>query len=367
MITGPSGRMIVSDTLKLPGDLIVHVGKIDSGVMRTGESVALQVDTALRKDTELHHTATHILHTVLRKVLGDHVKQAGSLVAPDRLRFDFSHFAPVSAEDLAEIERLINDEIRANQDLQVHVMNLEDALKTGAMALFEEKYGDRVRLVEIPGFSRELCGGTHTHRTGDLGLFVIVQETGIAAGVRRIEALAGRHALEYMNRRRDVLNRASAVLKASTAEVADRVEKIVARERQLEKEIEALKASLAGRRTSDLFEQTVEIGGVQVLIVQIDADNPKVLREMNDKFREKFARGVAVLGAVLDEKVFLLAGVTREVTSKIHAGNLIKEIVKEVGGSGGGRPDMAQAGGNRPGNLKDAFSLAEKLIREKLE
>jgi alanyl-tRNA synthetase len=365
-ITGPSGRMIVSDTVKLPGDLIVHVGKVDSGVLRTGESVELQVDSMLRKDTELHHTATHILHAVLRKVLGDHVKQAGSLVSPDRLRFDFTHFASVSAEDLAEIERLINDEIRANQDLQVHVMDLEEALKTGAMALFEEKYGDRVRLVEIPGFSRELCGGTHTHKTGDLGLFVIVQEAGIAAGVRRIEALAGRHALEYMNRQRDILNRASAVLKVVPAEVADRVEKLLAQERQLEKELEALRASLASRRTSDLFEQTVEMQGVHVLISQIDADNPKVLREMNDQFRDRFAKGVAVFGVVSGEKVFLLAGVTQELTAKIHAGNLIKEIVKEVGGSGGGRPDMAQAGGNKPENLKNALSLAEKLIREKL-
>ena len=366
VITGPSGRMVVSDTLKLPGDLIVHVGKIESGVLRTGESVHLEVDRKLRKDTELHHTATHILHAVLRKVLGDHVKQAGSLVASDRLRFDFSHFASVSGEDLAEIERLVNDEIRENQDLHVTVMNLDDALKTGAMALFEEKYGDRVRMVEIQGFSRELCGGTHTHKTGDLGLFVILQEGGIAAGVRRIEALAGRHALDYLNRQRDILNRASGALKVPPVEVADRVEKVLAQERYLEKELEALKASLASRRTSDLFEQTEQIGGADVLISQIDADNPKVLREMNDKFKEKFARGVAVFGAVSGEKVFLLAGVTQELTAKIHAGNLIKEIVKEVGGSGGGRPDMAQAGGNRPENLKDALSLAERLIREKL-
>jgi alanyl-tRNA synthetase len=366
VISGPSGRMIVSDTLKLPGDLIVHMGKVDSGVLHTGESVDLAVDSMLRKDTELHHTATHILHAVLRKVLGDHVKQAGSLVAPDRLRFDFSHFASVSAEDIAEIERLINDEIRANQDLHVTVMNLDEALKTGAMALFEEKYGDRVRMVEIPGFSRELCGGTHTHKTGDLGLFIILQEAGIAAGVRRIEALAGRHALEYMNRQRETLNRASAALKVPPSEVAERVEKILVQERHLEKELEALKASLANKRTSDLFEQTQDIGGVHVLISRIDADNPKVLREMNDKFKDKFDKGVAVFGAVLGEKVFLLAGVTQELTSKIHAGNLIKEIVKEVGGSGGGRPDMAQAGGNRPENLQNALSLAEKLIREKL-
>jgi alanyl-tRNA synthetase len=366
VIAGPTGKIIVSETVKLPGNLIVHVGKVESGSLHIGDTVHLAVDVRLRKDTEIHHTATHILHAVLRKVLGDHVKQAGSLVAPDRLRFDFTHFAAVTPEELDRIERLVNDEIRQNQELNVKVMGLEEALKTGAMALFEEKYGDRVRLVEIPGFSRELCGGTHTHWTGELGVFVILQETGIAAGVRRIEALAGGHALEYMNRQRQILNRAASVLKAAPSEVAERIEKILAQQRQMEKEFEALKAAAAGRRSADLFDQTAEIDGVRVLVTQIDADNPKILREINDKFREKYAKGVAVLGAVSGGKVFLLAGVTQELTARLHAGNLIKEIVKEVGGSGGGRPDMAQAGGNRPEKLKDALHLAEKLIREKL-
>ncbi len=204
IITGTSGKIAVSDTVKLPGDLIVHVGRVESGVFHVGDTVHLAVNAQLRKDTEFHHTATHILHAVLRKVLGDHVKQAGSLVAPDRLRFDFTHFAAITPEELARIEQLVNDEIRQNHHLNVRVMGLEEALKTGAMALFEEKYGDRVRLVEIPGFSRELCGGTHTHETGDIGVFVILQETSIAAGVRRIEALAGRHALEYINRQRQI-------------------------------------------------------------------------------------------------------------------------------------------------------------------
>jgi alanyl-tRNA synthetase len=367
MTAGPSARIAVSDTVKLPGDIIVHVGKVESGTFHVGDAVHLEVDARLRSDTAIHHTATHILHAVLRKVLGDHVKQAGSLVGPDRLRFDFTHFAAITPEELAEIDRRINDEIRQNQQLTVRVMGLEEALKTGAMALFEEKYGDRVRLVEIPGFSRELCGGTHTHSTGDLGVFVIVQETSIAAGVRRIEALAGREALEYLNRMRQIVERTASTLKVTPSEVADRVEKVLAHQRQLEKELEAVKASAAGKRSADLFEQSAEIGGVRVLVAQIEADNPKILREMNDKFRERFKKGVAVFGAVSGEKVFLLAGVTQELTSKLHAGNLIKEIVKEVGGSGGGRPDMAQAGGNKPDKLKDALSLAEKLIREKLE
>ncbi len=366
VISGPAGKITVVDTLKLPGNLIVHAAKVEAGSFHVGDTVHLAVDQELRKDTEIHHTATHILHAVLRKVLGDHVKQAGSLVAPDRLRFDFTHFSALTPEELERVERLANDQIRQNLQLSVRVMELEEALKTGAMALFEEKYGERVRLVEIPGFSRELCGGTHTRWTGELGLFVILQETGIAAGVRRIEALAGRHAVEYLNRQRQALNRAASALKTAPLEVGERVEKILAQQRQMEKEIEALKASAAGRRSADLFDQAAEIEGVRVLIAQIEADDPKALREINDKFKEKFARGVAVLGAVSGAKVFLLAGVTAELTGRLHAGNLIKEIVKEVGGSGGGRPDMAQAGGNRPDKIEEALHLAEKLIREKL-
>jgi alanyl-tRNA synthetase len=366
VITGPPGKIVVSDTAKLPGNLIVHVGKVEFGSFHAGDRVHLCVDDRLRRDTEIHHTATHILHAVLRKVLGDHVKQAGSLVAPDRLRFDFTHFTAVTPEELAQVERLANEEIRMDQKLNVRVMALDEALKTGAMALFEEKYGELVRLVEIPGFSRELCGGTHTHSTGELGVFIIIQETGIAAGVRRIEALAGRQALEYLNRHRQVLNRSAAALKTAPLDVADRIEKILAQQRQLEKEMEALKAAAAGRRSADLLEQSADIKGVRVLVTQIDADNPKVLREINDKFKDKFAKGVAVLGAVAQGKVFLLVGVTQELIPRLHAGNLIKEIVREVGGSGGGRSDMAQAGGNRPDKLKDALDLAEKIIREKL-
>ena len=365
-ITGPGVKISILDTLKIPGNLIVHAGKVESGSVRVGDPVHLAVDPELRKDTEIHHTATHILHAVLRKVLGDHVKQAGSLVAPDRLRFDFTHFTALTPEELESVERLANDQIRQNAPLSVRVMDLDEALKTGAMALFEEKYGDRVRMVEIPGFSRELCGGTHTRGTGELGLFVILQETGIAAGVRRIEALAGRRALEYMFRQRLTLNRAAAALKTSPLEVGERVEKILAQQRQLEKELEAVRASAAGKRSADLFDSAVEIATVPVLVSLIEADDPKALREINDKFKDKFSRGVAVLGAVSGPKVFLLAGVCGDVTGRLHAGNLIKEIVKEVGGSGGGRPDMAQAGGNRPEKLADALRLAEKLIREKL-
>jgi alanyl-tRNA synthetase len=360
------GRLTVSDTLKLPGDLIVHVGKVEEGRLTTGKRVRLKVDAMARKDTALHHTATHILHAALRAVLGDHVKQAGSLVAPDRLRFDFTHFAALTPSELDEIEQRVNDEIRTNEDLQVHVMDLEEALKTGAMALFEEKYGNRVRLVEIPGFSRELCGGTHTHRTGDIGVFVIVQETGIAAGVRRIEALAGRHALAHLRRQRGILQTAAGLLKTGPADVAERVEKLMTQQKQVERELEALKASLAGKRSADLLERAEDVGGVKVLVTRVETDNPKALRDLYDRFKERIPSGVIVLGAVQGEKVFLLVGVTQDLTARLHAGNLIKEIVKDVGGSGGGRPDMAQAGGSQPENLQGALDLAARLAREKL-
>ena len=361
-----SGKILVSDTLRLPGDLLVHVGKVAEGAVRVGDIAQLKVDPALRSDTKLHHTATHILHAILRKVLGDHVKQAGSLVGPDRLRFDFTHFTALSNEELREIERLVNEEIRRNDDLHVRVMDLEEALKTGAMALFEEKYGDRVRMVEIPGFSRELCGGTHTHRTGDIGVFVILQETGIAAGVRRIEALAGRQALKYLEGQQSILRQTAGLLKSNPAEVAERVEKLLTYQRQLEKELESLKASLTSQQSSDLLAGAEDLKGVRVLVTQVEADSPKVLREINDRFKESIASGVAVLGAAHDGKVFLLVGVSSDLTKRVHAGNLIKEIAAAVGGSGGGRPDMAQAGGNQPGKLENALKLARKLLTDKL-
>lgn len=365
-ILGPSGKIAVSDTLRLPGDLIVHVGKVAEGIVRVGDTMRFRVDAELRRDTELHHTATHILHAVLRRVLGDHVKQAGSLVASDRLRFDFTHFTSISSEEIREIERLVNEEIRKNDDLQVKVMNLEEALKTGAMALFEEKYGDRVRLVEIPGFSRELCGGTHTHRTGDIGVFVIIQEAGIASGVRRIEALAGRQALKYLEEQQNILRQTAGLLKTGPADVAERVEKLLTHQKQLEKELEALKASLAGKRSSDLLTQAEDIAGVKVLVTQVEADSPKVLREMNDRCKERIQSGVVVLGAAHADKVFLLVGVSSDLTKRVQAGNLIKEIAGMVGGSGGGRPDMAQAGGNQPEKLQEALMFARKLLNEKL-
>ncbi len=365
-ITGPSGRLEVSSTLRLPGDLLVHVGRVVEGKFAVGDPVRLKVDEVLRQDTQLNHTATHILHAVLRKVLGDHVKQSGSLVSSDRLRFDFTHFSGLSQEEFSEIERLVNDEIRRNHDLRVHVMDLDEALKTGAMALFEEKYGDRVRLIEIPGFSRELCGGTHTHRTGDIGLFVLLQETSVAAGVRRIEALTGRHALNYLRRQQGILQQVAGLLKSSPSEVVERVEKLLAQQKEHERELEAIKASLTTKRSADLLEQAEEVAGTQLLIAQVDADSPKTLREMNDQFKGRLQSGVIVLGAAKEGKVFLLVGVTPDLAGRVHAGQVIGQIAREVGGSGGGRPDMAQAGGTRPEKLADALKLARKLVEQRL-
>ena len=365
-ITGPAGRMSVTDTLKLPGDLVVHVGQVDQGVLCVGDVVELTVDEALRGDTELNHTATHILHAVLRQVLGDHVKQAGSMVAPERLRFDFTHFTAVTPEELREIERLVNAEIRRNRDLQVHVMGLEEALKTGAMALFEEKYGDTVRLVEIPGFSRELCGGTHTHRTGDIGVMQIVQETSVAAGVRRIEAVTGRSALALLQQQQGMLMQAAALLKTNPVEVPERIEKLLMSQKQLEKELEALKSSLTAKKSVDMLSDAEKIGEVRVLVTQVEADSPKVLREINDRFKEQLVSGVVVLGATHEDKAFILVGVTSDLTKRIQAGQLIKEIAGPIDGSGGGRPDMAQAGGSNPQGLAAALDLARQLVREKL-
>ncbi len=365
-IIGSAGRIEVTDTLKLPGDLFVHIGKVAEGRFQVGDTVRLRVTDSERRSTARNHTATHILHAVLRRVVGDHVKQAGSLVAPDRLRFDFTHFTALTPEEIAEIERRVNEEIRRNESLETHVMDFDEAVKTGAMALFEEKYGDRVRMVEIPGFSRELCGGTHTHRTGDIGLFAIVQETSVAAGVRRIEALTGKQAVEHFQTQQAILRQAAGMLRTTPSDLVDRIEKLGAQQKQLEKELEGLKSSMASKKSADLIDGAEQVGGVTVLVVQVEADNPKVLREMNDQFKERTKSGIAVLGAAHEGKVFLLVGVTEDLTKRVRAGDLIKEIVKEVGGSGGGRPDMAQAGGNQPEKLAGALQLARKLIAEKL-
>lgn len=365
-LEGSGVSAVVEDTLRLPGEIWVHVVRIENGELRPGDEVTLKVDAQNRKDTALNHTATHILHRVLRDVLGDHVKQAGSLVAAERLRFDFTHFAAVSAEELQEIEWRVNEAILENRPLRVHIMAFDEALRTGAVALFEEKYGETVRLVEIVDFSKELCGGTHTERSGDIGSFVIVQESSVAAGVRRIEALTGRHALRFWQEQRRVLETAARRLKVPPEDVPERLDKLLGQIRELEKNLEAMKSSITAQKSLDLFEEAKEVAGVKVLVRRVEVADPKALREIHDRFKERIRSGVMVLGAVHDGKVLLLVGVTKDLSHKIHAGNVIKEVAQVVGGSGGGRPDMAQAGGSLPEKLPEALKRAEEILAEKL-
>ncbi|RLB06244.1 MAG: alanine--tRNA ligase, partial [Deltaproteobacteria bacterium] len=364
IIKGDNFLMHVIDTLKLPGDLIVHVGEIKEGIVRTDEEVELVVDKELREDTARNHTATHLLHAALREVLGDHVKQAGSLVSPKGFRFDLTHFAAITPEEIRKIEEIVNQRIRENIPLETRIMTMEEAIKAGAIALFEEKYGEKVRLVQIADVSKELCGGTHTSRTGDIGLFLIVHETSVAAGVRRIEAITGREAVAYVQKQRECINDLCKLIKTSPQELSSRVNQLLEQQKKLEKELEALKASLSSKKTFDLMDNVREIKGLKVLVTEVDADSPKILREMMDKLKQKIKSGVVILGAKGDGKVMLIAGVTDDLVAKISANDLIKKMAAIVGGGGGGRPDMAQAGGSKPEKLSEALDASLKLVEE---
>ncbi len=361
-ITGPSGELAVSDTVKDPSGLIIHKGIISSGVLKTGETVSLKVDSAKRAATQRNHTATHILHAVLREVLGDHVKQAGSLVAPDRLRFDFTHFSQVDADALERIELLVNRRIRENVPTQVEEMDAEAAFNSGAMALFEEKYGDRVRVVSLTGFSKELCGGTHTRQTGDIGLFRIVSESSVAAGVRRIEALTGEGALVYTQQMNRALTEAAQRLKEKPAAVPERSSRMLAELKEKEREIERLKRQLSAASAGTAADEVKTINGISVLSQKVVVDNPAGLRELADHYRDKLRSGVIVLGAATEEKALLIAVVTKDLTGRFHAGSIIGEVAAIVGGRGGGRPDMAQAGGTKPEKLEAALSKVFEIV-----
>ena len=334
-----------------------------SGRLRKGDTVALIVDAAAREATALNHTATHLLHAALRRVLGDHVKQAGSLVAPDRLRFDFSHFAPVEPEAIERIEALVNRHIRANAPTRVVEMDAEEAFKTGAMALFEEKYGDRVRVVSLEEFSKELCGGTHTGRTGNIGLFKIVAESSVAAGVRRIEAVTGAAALEVVQATARTVQDAAQLLREKPEALARRIAKGLADVKALEREIEQLKGKLSAASVADAGAEVRKVGEVSVLIKRVEADSPAAMRDLLDRFKDRLRSGVVVLGSVSGAKATLIAGVTKDLAGRFHAGNIIKQVSVVVGGSGGGRPDMAQAGGSQPEHLDAALEKAWEVIR----
>ncbi|MEE4358248.1 MAG: alanine--tRNA ligase [Desulfococcaceae bacterium] len=352
----------VKDTVKDPTGLIIHKGEVISGSAAKGDRVILAVDTDARFATARNHTATHILHAMLRKVLGDHVKQAGSLVSSDRLRFDFTHFSQVDTETLDQIEVLVNERIRQNVPVNIEEMDAEKAFQSGATALFEEKYGDRVRVISLDTFSRELCGGTHCRFTGDIGLFKIISESGIAAGVRRIEAVSGAGAVKYIQKTDGILRQAASMLREKTDALVPRLEKNLADQKALEKEVEKLKAQMATMSAAGVDSDIREIKGIRVLAQKVTADNPASLRDAADKFRDKIASGIVVLGSATGDKAMITVVVTKDLTKQYHAGNIVKQVAAIVGGGGGGRPDMAQAGGSKPEKLDEALDAVYKIV-----
>ena len=361
-ISGENVELEVLDTLKDPTGLIIHKARVISGSIQKGAAVSLKVDRARREATALNHTATHILQAVLRRVLGDHVKQAGSRVAPDRLRFDFTHFSLIDTDTLETVERLVNQRIRQNVPTDIVEMDAEDAFKSGATALFEEKYGDRVRVVSLTDFSKELCGGTHTGRTGNIGLFKIVSESSIASGVRRIEALTGESALAFIQQTARVINDTAHLLKDKAQAVPARVKKMQTDLKAFEKEVEQLKAKLATKTAEASPDAVRSIDGINVMAQKVSVDTPAALRNLADQLKDKIQSGIIVLGSTAGSKAMLIVVVTRDLTDRYHAGNIIKQVAAEVGGRGGGRPDMAQAGGNQPENLEQALAKVYEMV-----
>jgi len=357
---------VVSDTRKQSGTVFAHLGELQSGELGIGDLVDARVAMDRRRATALNHSATHLLHAALRRVLGDHVGQKGSLVDAERLRFDFSHFEPLSRSQLVEIERLVNEQIRMNALVETRIMAIDDAKASGAMALFGEKYDEYVRVLRMGDFSTELCGGTHVKALGDIGLCKITVETGIASGVRRIEAVTGARALEWVEADEERLLRVGGLINAGRDEVEDKLGKLIERSRKLEKELEQIKAKLASAAGSDLAAQAVEVNGARVLAARLDGADPKSLRDTLDQLKNKLGSSVILLAAVNGDKVNLIAGVSKDLTDRCRAGDLVKLAAEQVGGKGGGRPDMAQAGGSDPGGVPKALELVQAWATERL-
>ncbi|MEN8259727.1 MAG: alanine--tRNA ligase [Pseudomonadota bacterium] len=355
----------VRDTQKQRGDLFLHKGRVLTGTLAVNDAYNAQVDQEVRKATALNHSATHLLHAALREVLGEHVTQKGSLVA-ERLRFDFSHFEPVTATEIVMIERRVNEQIRNNSRVTADIMGKEEAMKAGATALFGEKYGDEVRVLRIGDFSTELCGGTHVERAGDIGFFKIVSETGVAAGVRRVEALTGQAAIDWMENREKALQEIAGYVKSSPEAARDKVVQLIEKNRALEKEMERLRSKLAAAAGGDLISRAVDLDGIKVLAAKLEDIDPKALRDMVDQLKNKLGSAAIVLATVKNEKVSLVAGVTKDQTARIRAGELINVVAEKVGGKGGGRPDMAQAGGNQPQALDEALRQVPEWVRAQL-
>ncbi len=355
----------VEDTQKV-GQVFVHKGRVQKGALRVGDSVTAEVDAPSRRATMLNHSATHLMHKALRDVLGSHVQQKGSLVDEHHTRFDFSHFAPMTPEQIAEVERRVNEQVLKNEDTRARVMSMDEAVAEGAMALFGEKYGSEVRVLNI-GDSMELCGGTHVHRSGDIGLFKIVSESGVASGVRRVEAVTGTGVLSVLNETETRLRAVADVVRSTPAEAPRKVEQLQARSRQLEKELEQLRGKLARGESVDLEGQARSVRDIKVVAARLDGADAKGLREAVDRLKDKLAPAAIVLGAAADGKVTLIAGVTKDLADRLHAGQLVNHIATQVGGKGGGRPDMAQAGGTDPGALDQALASAVTWVEQNLK
>ncbi|MBT6892649.1 MAG: alanine--tRNA ligase [Gammaproteobacteria bacterium] len=354
----------VTDTVK-SGDAFLHQGQSVNGSLAVGDKVQSVVNQPVRDATRLNHSATHLMHAALRKILGEHVNQRGSLVNAERLRFDFSHFEPVSREQLRDIERLVNTEIRANSAIETAVMDLESARNKGAMALFGEKYSAEVRVLSMgDGFSVELCGGTHAARTGDIGIFRIVSEQGVASGVRRIEAITGSAALAQVESNEDLLSQAGSLVRADNHNLADKLRALIDQNKKLEKTIADLNRKLAtGGVGPDIAESAIDLGGVKLVVSQLDGADPKSLPDVLDQLKNKIGSGIIVLGTVSEGKVGLIVGVTKDLTDRFHAGDLVNHVASQVGGKGGGRPDMARAGGSDPDSLPAALASVEQFAR----
>jgi alanyl-tRNA synthetase len=370
---GDSGELIasggsfgVSDTQRIQADVFGHQGTVRAGRLALGDRVRAVVNKTARMRTAWNHSATHLLHAALRQVLGKHVQQKGSLVDAGRTRFDFSHPRPMTAEEIARVEQLVNREIQRNVDVSARVMKYDQAIAAGAMALFGEKYGEEVRVIAMGDFSTELCGGTHVRRTGDIGFFKIVSETGIAAGIRRVEAVTGEGALAYVQEQEARLAQIAGSLKANPAEVTQKVAQILDNVRTLEKELARLKSRLAASQGDDLAAQAAEVNGAKVLAATLEGVDAKALRETWDKLRDKLRSCVAVLAVAQEGKVSLLAGVSPDLTARVKAGELVNFVAQQVGGKGGGRPDMAQAGGTRPEKLGEALASVKGWVEERL-
>lgn len=362
MISGPDFQMAVSETVKDPTGLIIHKGRVVSGAIELNRRVTLSVDKEARAATARNHTATHILQSALRQILGDHVKQAGSMVSSDRLRFDFTHFSQVDAETLNRIETLVNARIRENVSTGIEVMAAEAAFQSGATALFEEKYGDWVRVISLADFSKELCGGTHTRRTGDIGFFKIVSESSVASGVRRIEAFTGSQAVAHAQACSGILNGIAQQVREKPDQLPSRIDRLMADQKSLEKELERLKARMAAIEAKSAGDEFRMIQGVRVLVKKVAADNPAGLRNMADQFRDRIGSGIVVLAASAGSKAMLVAAVTQDLVDKYPAGAIVKHAAAVVGGSGGGRPDMAQAGGTMPEKIDEALDRVRQIL-----